>query len=411
MPHSNLFYTDDRVFNPNNDIVDAINNTLQHTRMKTINSTTDDSVELNCSIRFKFPDQLPELLAHLDVHGYAVVGEVLKSDEVEHAKELFWQYIDQINGDSDSDSESDEDDDRILRYKPQTWNYWPGDHFNGIISGGRFCHSNFLWYLRQHPVVQEVFSAIWNLDVKELLTSYDRGSTFRPWQQYNKAWKTKGGWWHIDQNSLKGPTRTGRVSIQSLVTMYDVNESTGGFAAIPGSHHFNEELSEQFAKHESIQIDHVYVNLSENSNIMPLKKILVGAKAGDMILWDSRTIHCNVPAFTNNNPQLPIGELLRLVGYVCMQPKSAAPEGSGTNKKLALLCQIPSSHWAIEHINTSLILSAIQSNPSKALENAQRIFANCSDLKLSICGFTDDDINLGKDNFECLWDSLLQQLV
>lgn len=47
-------------------------------------------------------------------------------------------------------------------------------------------------------------------------------------------------------------------------------------------------------------------------------KVLVCCRAGDLVLWDSRTAHCNSPPL--ETPTTGENELLRLVCYVCMTP-------------------------------------------------------------------------------------------
>jgi hypothetical protein len=196
--------------------------------------------------------------------------------------------------------------------------------------------------------------------------------------------------------------------------MYDVNETTGGFACIPGSHRYHEDLSAQFGRERTDPtrppIDHVFVSLSETeSHIRSLPRYLLTAKAGDLILFDSRVIHCNTPALVSDSPKpvLPLGELLRLVGYVCMQPRSRLPVvGSAVkNKKLALLCQIPTSHWAIEEIEDFKIQAALQTRD--IFGRARDIFECSSDRKLKMCGFTDEEIELGRTCFLNLWKHLL----
>ena len=63
----------------------------------------------------------------------------------------------------------------------------------------------------------------------------------------------------------------------------------------------------------------------------------VSCEAGDLVCWDSRTIHCSVPAFGGDGGASALSEaaagarlqrdcLLRLTAYVCMSPKRVAPE-------------------------------------------------------------------------------------
>eukprot|EP00854_Cymbomonas_tetramitiformis_P026911 gene26911-33089_t len=49
------------------------------------------------------------------------------------------------------------------------------------------------------------------------------------------SWKTRGGWFHTDQNALL-PGMQGRVCVQGLVTLTDVDSASGGLCVIPGSH-------------------------------------------------------------------------------------------------------------------------------------------------------------------------------
>lgn len=57
---------------------------------------------------------------------------------------------------------------------------------------------------------------------------------------------------------------------------------------------------------------------------------LVKCKAGDLIVWDSRCIHCNTPALIDKikNTSSSEVQLLRAVAYVCMSPLSMfEPDG------------------------------------------------------------------------------------
>merc|ERR550539_749333 len=49
------------------------------------------------------------------------------------------------------------------------------------------------------------------------------------------------------------------------------------------------------------------------------EKAFICCKAGDLILWDSRTMHANTCAF--ETPESDPNQLLRLTAYVCMTPK------------------------------------------------------------------------------------------
>ena len=49
----------------------------------------------------------------------------------------------------------------------------------------------------------------------------------------------------------------------------------------------------------------------------PLECIKLDSQAGDFILWDSRTFHCNT---------VPRKKVLRVCTYICMLPAERVPE-------------------------------------------------------------------------------------
>merc|ERR1712224_181945 len=75
---------------------------------------------------------------------------------------------------------------------------------------------------------------------------------------------------------------------------------------------------------------------------------LVCARAGDLVLWDSRTIHCNTPGQEEEaSPQKCSNEpeLLRLASYVCMTPASWAADDVLAQRKEAYVKNMCTDHW------------------------------------------------------------------
>lgn len=108
--------------------------------------------------------------------------------------------------------------------------------------------------------------------------------------------KTKtnaGGWWHVDQNSLRGPTRVGRVCVQGLVSFTKADESTGGLCVIPGSHLLHNAVCDRAP---SAKMKNDFVQIDPLDPVLTMPKKLVCCEPGDLLVWDSRTIHCNTPA-------------------------------------------------------------------------------------------------------------------
>jgi hypothetical protein len=203
-------------------------------------------------------------------------------------------------------------------------------------------HSTFQWYIRSQHYVQDVFATIYNVDIDELITSLD-GMIL--WIEYddndddeNNDKETREidnddgnnsiaahhdkGWFHIDQNPQTKPKFT---SIQGLVNLLPVTKNTGGNVLVMGSHkrfpaHYLQQKSkpppspkkssEKSSTSTSFDdVDMFYYERLEEINgddwleIDPNDEILLQKEsvimcllgAGDMIIWDSRLVHCSYP--------------------------------------------------------------------------------------------------------------------
>jgi len=160
--------------------------------------------------------------------------------------------------------------------------------------------------------VKKVFARIWN--TQQLLVSFDGCGIFRDWR-YNPSWKTSGGWNHVDQNPKVKPDRC---CIQGFISLTDQNQTTGGLIVYPNTHSRFIELSDIVKK------SHDFVKVPDTHPIMDQGKTLgklVHCRAGDLVLWDSRTVHCNSPAISieERDKDEPI-DFIRIVAYVSMSP-------------------------------------------------------------------------------------------
>lgn len=218
--------------------------------------------------------------AYLEANGYVVIANVASASEIAESKTQFWDFVESIG--------------HMRRHEPATWidDNWLPNRRNGIFSSRGVNHSPFAWNIRCLPKVKEAFAAVWQTN--ELLVSFDATNVFRPWT-LSRDYLTKGGWWHVDQNALKGPERQGKVCVQGLVTLYDATPHTGGLCVIPRSHLQHDAFCQR-APNASVLGDFVPIEVTDS--VFETDGVLVGAKAGDLVLWDSRTIHCNTPALT-----------------------------------------------------------------------------------------------------------------
>mmetsp|Transcript_19136 Transcript_19136/g.32030 ORF Transcript_19136/g.32030 Transcript_19136/m.32030 type:complete len:190 (-) Transcript_19136:1960-2529(-) len=141
---------------------------------------------------------------------------------------------------------------------------------------------------------------------------------------------------HVDQ----GRTLRGKQCIQGLVTLTDVSEGTGGFCCIPGSHHHHDELMDTCVP---VSNNDNYVKIPGDFHGLTAEQVLPRCKAGDMILWDSRTFHCSTPALVI--PTIEPDQLLRMASYVCMVPADLANEEIIEKRVDMYRCNITGTHW------------------------------------------------------------------
>jgi hypothetical protein len=181
-----------------------------------------------------------------------------------------------------------------------------------------------------------------------------------------------------------------------------------------------------------------------------------------MILWDSRTVHCNIPALLDPllaprfqplqqpSPLAPASvveekgervreevtttttaqqnetagavdtivrspppsattatatatlpaDLLRLVGYICMQPRNMATADAITTHKQGYLYQIPTSHWATAPILPDY-LELFQQSTNQSSSH-QRLL-NASPQQLLLAGFTEYEITQRHSVWNTVW--------
>lgn len=65
----------------------------------------------------------------------------------------------------------------------------------------------------------------------QLITSFDGFCMYRA-SEYNDSWRTRVGWYHVDQNGKHLPDK---VCVQGLVNFYDADEGSGSLVVVPDS--------------------------------------------------------------------------------------------------------------------------------------------------------------------------------
>eukprot|EP00005_Dracoamoeba_jomungandri_P009297 CAMPEP_0174273026 /NCGR_PEP_ID=MMETSP0439-20130205/53085_1 /TAXON_ID=0 /ORGANISM="Stereomyxa ramosa, Strain Chinc5" /LENGTH=353 /DNA_ID=CAMNT_0015363915 /DNA_START=17 /DNA_END=1078 /DNA_ORIENTATION=- len=285
--------------------------------------------------RFSVDD--PAGYEYLAENGYVVFKNVASEEELETGRSLAWDFLEGLEAGID-------------RNDIETWNSggWPDPFGNGIVCRDSVGQSEFLWFSRGLPSVQKIYSTIWN--TPNLITSFDGFCIHRPYE-HNSAWLTKGiSGYHFDQN---GHTKPDKLCVQGFLNYYDAMEEDGGLVVVPRSHTI---FNSVFKKRPHLANRGDWIVLHKDRSMwekeLPeagLQPIKVCAKAGDFVVWDSRTMHCNASATSER--EVPLEGFLpprRLVAYICMTPADRLSKEIKEKRVLAFRQGLTSTHWPEE---------------------------------------------------------------
>ncbi|KAE9989013.1 hypothetical protein EG328_003330 [Venturia inaequalis] len=242
--------------------------------------------------------------------GYVVVSGVLEQGKCDKYIQDMFSWLEKFPYGFD-------------RNNKETWTeeHLPTHMKGGMYHGYSVQHERFMWEARQEPKVIEAFSKLWDTD--ELLVSFDGMNLTLP--SPNRA--ASEPWPHVDQS----PLRVGLQCVQGILNFAPNGPKDGGLIVMQGSHAFTQEF---FKTHAGVSgrkswgpadwfgFEPSEVKWFEDKGCKLTK---VCAQPGDLILWDSRTVHYNV---------LPETQNLRALIYLCYTPTSfAAPEDLAAKAK------------------------------------------------------------------------------
>lgn len=198
-------------------------------------------------------------------------------------------------------------------------------------------HEKFMWDARMEPGVLDAFSLLWGTD--ELLASFDSLNITFP---NRKDVPRKPAWEHIDQS----PLRRGLHCVQGIICLSDSGPEDGGLVVYPGSHKFNDEFFDtQTEKSAWDPMDRYLFDQEQLAwfaarGITPHK---VCADVGDLILWDSRTIHYG-------SEPTPAGTTIRTAIYAAYTPAKLATRETLDTKARVFKSWGGTSHWPHDNV-------------------------------------------------------------
>lgn len=299
----------------------------------------------------------------LETDGVTVIDNVISPDELLTLRGMMWDYLHHITKKCTKP---------IVENVTDTYKTFFKLHpLHGMmLHNWEFGHNPMSWYIRQHPNIIKTFGTIWN--TSKLLTSFDGLSVSLPCEHTGLGWYDNRTWFHADQSYKDSEFKC----VQGFVNLYDVNNGDATLRVLRGSHRYHQECGEQF----NIEKESDWNLLNKNQLKFYLKNcddICISAKAGSLVLWDSRTIHQGM------EPQKDrIEPNIRCALYVCMTPKEWSDKSDLAKKRKAFLEKRTTSHNP-----NSIVLFPFQPGRNKTLPPLIPLRIKESILMRTLAGF------------------------
>jgi hypothetical protein len=179
--------------------------------------------------------------------------------------------------------------------------------------------AEFAWDIRTDENVANIFSKIWNdCNINDLIVSMDGISIHLPPEITKQGWNTKDKF-HTDQCFLEQDMKT----IQGLVNLYNINIGDATTKILKGSHKYHAEYYQQYGN-ELLNNPINHFNLLKEDHMSYFinkgcEKELILANAGDLVLFDSRLMHCGSEPIQERKKSN-----IRATIYVCMTERNRA---------------------------------------------------------------------------------------
>lgn len=288
---------------------------------------------------------------HLKEHGWAIVDDVLTREECEAYVEGVWDWLEGLGT-------------GISRTDPSTWTgpTWV-QSFKGIINSLEVAHQDFVWRIRKHPRLVQIFEMLWGTN--ELLSSFDSINVTAPSAKTGTPHDT-ASWLHVDQ----APLRRGFFCVQGIVNLVDVSGDTSGTLLVKDRTHsehahffdtassLTREQQETLTHSPAGPKDFYVFKPEELPHWESFQTLPLCAKAGSVFLWDSRTVHANtIPQFS---------EQWRHVVYACYQPCALATEKDLAAKRKAWDDYAVTTHWPAANVSITSGLDYVGEAGGKA---------------------------------------------
>lgn len=263
----------------------------------------------------------PYFLTDLRANGYAVVKGCVPLEKTSEIRSDFWGWLESFKSGVD-------------RNDPSTWRR---ETLPFALHGGLMQHCGSgqhkaAWDARQLDEVVSKFVAVYGGEEK-LLVSMDGVNFSRPnFKGKNRPWP------HVDQ----GHTKSGFQCAQGFLNLNECGPNDGGLVIRKGSHLLHDKIWESGKK--TAKNDWYKFTEEEVEDLFSqCEEVKVCCSPGDLVLWDSRTVHW---AKSPEN-----GGRYRMVIYVSYQPAALARPRDIANKQKAYNMLRQTSHWGAQGVH------------------------------------------------------------
>lgn len=272
--------------------------------------------------------------ATLQKFGYCVVENVFDKSLCDVTIDNMWRWLEGLGT-------------GINRKDSTTWNdeKWPIHIRAGMIQH-TLGQEEFMWNIREHKNVREVFSQIHS--TPKLLCSFDGASINRPISSGYTA-ESADSWLHTDQDvitniDLEKVYDSNKYSIQGVANFADVGDLDGSLFVGESSHLLHTKL---FKWNGSQPKNNWYILQKPDVDWLidnGIRFVKVNAPAGSLLLFDSRCFHSGCTSMGKDNDKF------RYVIYVSLSPASRATQKDIDLKTKAIETGGTTSHWSSTNI-------------------------------------------------------------
>lgn len=259
--------------------------------------------------------------------GYVVIKGAIPSQRAVQYQQRAFEWLKSFDKGLDIDD-------------PATWKRGNLPVQSKLNTFDNYCvvHEKFMWDARQEPGVIEPFAKIWGTE--ELLVSFDSLNVTFPGR---KDKPPRAPWPHVDQSPLK----RGLHCVQGIINLSHVGPEDGSLMLLPRSSQFYDEFldtqtdpatweTKDWRRFSDKEMD--WWNKDKG-----LKPVKVHAEPGDLILWDSRTVHWGGEPTEKSN-------VIRTVIYASYSPAKLATKEALEEKRRVFSVHGATTHWAHDNI-------------------------------------------------------------